>query len=99
LRKRSVLIARGTKVLPTLSFLSIFSLDQIHLFLKKDWGKEGSLLQAVEKYCLLCLFFPYFPLTQSTFFSKKMDVAQTHFGAALYRLCVMLCTIGACNST
>jgi hypothetical protein len=30
---------------------------------------------------------------------KKMDVAQTHFGAALYRLCVMLCTFGACNST
>jgi hypothetical protein len=30
---------------------------------------------------------------------KKMDVAQKHFGAALYRLCVMLCTFGACNST
>jgi hypothetical protein len=31
-----------------LSFLSLFSLDPVHMFLQKDWGKEGSLLQAVK---------------------------------------------------
>jgi hypothetical protein len=30
-------------------------------------------LQVVKKYYLLCLFFPYFPLTKSIFFSKNIE--------------------------
>ncbi len=105
LRKRNVLTAGGKTSIRTLFFLSLFSLHQIHLFLQKDWGKERFLLlQAVKKYCPLCLFLSLFSLWPNPPFSqkrlrKKMDVAQTHFGAALYRLCVMLCTFGACDST
>jgi hypothetical protein len=71
--KRRVLIVGSKKVLPNLSFSSVFSVDPIHHFLEKDWGKEESLLQMVKKYCLLRLFFPYFPLTKSIFFSKNIE--------------------------
>jgi hypothetical protein len=97
---------RRSKSIPTLSSLSLFSLHQIHLFLQKDWGEEewSLLLQGVKKsiahfvFSFLILPWPNPPFSQKRL-RKMMDVAQTHFGAALYRLCVMLCTFGACNST
>jgi hypothetical protein len=46
----------------------------IHMFLQKDWGKEGSLLQAVKKYSYFVIsFLIYFPLTQTIFFSKNIE--------------------------
>ncbi len=97
---------RRSKSIPTSSSLSLFSLHQIHLFLQKDPGEEewSLLLQGVKKsiahfvFSFLILPWPNPPFSQKIL-RKKMDVAQTHFGAALYRLCVMLCTFGACNST
>jgi hypothetical protein len=70
------------------------------VFLQKDWGKEGFLLlQAVKQVLPTLSFLSLFSLGLIHLFlkkrlRKKMDVARTHFGAALYRLCVMLCTFG-----
>ncbi len=91
---------RRYKSIRTFYFLSLFSLHQIHVFLQKDWGKEGFLLlQAVKQVLPTLSFLSLFSLGLIHLFlkkrlRKKMDVARTHFGAALYRLCVMLCTFG-----
>jgi hypothetical protein len=87
---------RWSKSIPTLSLSFL-------IFPPPDPSVSPKRLRR-RKYCPLCLFFPYFALRPNPRFSqkrlrKRMDVAQTHFGAALYRLCVMLCTFGACNNS
>jgi hypothetical protein len=72
LRKRRVFIVDGKKILPNLSFLSLFSFGPIHLFLKHDdWGKEGSLLQAIKKIAYFVKKIPLFSLDPIHLFLEK----------------------------
>jgi hypothetical protein len=53
---------------------------------------DSTKVRLASFFFLICLW-----PNPSIFFSKKMDDALTHFDAAHYRLCVLLCTFWSCN--